>query len=148
MYGQKLTTRKRIMKAMWALVLNVVIWIIIPYYIGVLLASRVPDTPLVIPSFVYEFGVLFIILDVGAAFFTGMVWGVPFISGAALLSAVYLWLVTNGGNLTFNASGTSIALEFQLILYLFIIPPIWGAVKAPLTYLVWRRSLASQPAPP
>jgi hypothetical protein len=147
MYGQQLTMRRRVAKSVWALAVNLVIWVIVPYYIGTLLANRVPDTPLTIPAFVYEFGVLFIILDVGAAFFTGMVWAVPLITGAALLGAVYLWLVANGGVLTFSAGGTSISLEFQLILYLLVIPPLWAAVRAPISYLIWKRDLTSHPMP-
>ncbi len=148
LFGQKLTMRRRVAKAIWALILNVIVWVVVPYYIGTLLASSVPDTPLTVPTFIYEFGALFIILDVGAAFFTGMVWSVPFLSGAALLSAVYLWLVTNGGSLTVSAAGTTIALEFQLILYLFIIPPLWAALRAPLSYVIWKRSVSAQPVSP
>lgn len=117
------------------------LWIVIPYYVGAFLASRIPNTPLIIPTFVYEFGVLFVILDVGAAFFDGKGVSVPFLSGVAILSAVYLWLITNGGSLTFSTQGTSIALDFQLLVYLLIVPSIWAAIRWPLAYLVYRRSM-------
>ncbi len=147
-FGKTFSNRQRIVKALWALVLNVILWIVIPYYIGTLLAGRVGGTPLTIPTFVYEFGIVFTALDVGAAYFDGLVWCVPFLSGVAILSAVYLWLVTNGGDLSITEMNISIALEFRLLLYVFIVPSIWAAVRAPLSYLVWRRALSSQPAVP
>ena len=144
MYNPNIPLRKRIMSAMFALIINAIFWIVIPYYIGTLLATRVPESALVVPTFVYEFGAMFIILEVGAAFFQGKAISVPFISGAALLSAVYIWLVTNGGNLTVVASGISIGLGFQLMLYVLILPSIWAAIRAPLSYMIWRRSVQSE----
>lgn len=137
--------RKRIMSAAFALVVNVILWIVVPYYLGIFLVKYVPDIPLAVPTFVYEFGVLFIILDVGAAFFQGMAISVPFLSGAAILSAVYLWFVTNGGNLHVSASGITIGLGFQLLVYLFVVPSLWAAARAPLSYLVWRRASGKDP---
>jgi len=145
-YNPNVPTRKRITSAIWALLLNAILWIVIPYYIGVLLVGRVPGTPLTIPTFVYEFGILFIILDVGAAFFQGMAIAVPFISGAALLSAVYLWLVTNGGALSVSSPGLSVGLGFQLLVYVLVLPSIWAALRAPISYLIWRRAIRAQTA--
>jgi hypothetical protein len=122
------------------LILNVIFWIVIPYYIGTLLATRVPQSALTVPTFVYEFGIMFIILEVGAAFFKGRAISVPFISGVALLSAVYIWLVMNGGNLTVETSGISIGLGFQPMLYVLILPSIWAAIRTPFSYMIWRRS--------
>ena len=146
-FGKTFTTKRRIAKAAWALILNVVIWVVVPYYIGTLLEGKVGGTPLTIPTFVYEFGFLFTALDVAAAFFDGMAISVPFLSGIAVLSAVYLWLVTNGGSLSVAASGITLALGFQPLVYLFIVPSIWAAVRAPVSYLVWRRALRSAPPP-
>ncbi len=134
-------------KAITALIINAIFWIVIPYYLGSYLASKVPETPLSIPTFVYEFGILFIALDIGAAFFDGMAASVPFLSSVALLSAVYLWLVTNGGLLSFNASGTTVALGFRLLVYVLILPSIWAAIRAPLAYLIWRRAGAAVSSP-
>ena len=69
------------------------------------------------------------------------------VSGAAALSAVFLWLVTNGGNLTVTTAGIDITLGFQLLLYVLVLPSIWAAIRAPLSYLVWRRAAASTPLP-
>ena len=146
-FGKTFTTKRRIAKAAWALILNMVIWVVGPYYIGTLLEGKVGGTPLTIPTFVYEFGFLFTALDVAAAFFDGMAISVPFLSGIAVLSAVYLWLVTNGGSLSVAASGITLALGFQPLVYLFIVPSIWAAVRAPVSYLVWRRALRSAPPP-
>jgi hypothetical protein len=146
-FGKTFTTRRRILKAIWALVINLIFWVVIPYYIGMFLQGKVGGTPLTIPTFVYEFGALFTILDVGAAFFDGMAVSVPFLSGVALLSAVYLWLVTNGGNLSIATSGISVALDIQLLVYVFITPSIWAAIRAPLAYLIWRRAPRAEPPP-
>lgn len=152
MYGQTITTRKRIMSALWALVVNVIFWIVIPYYVGVFLSGRVPESALTVPSFVYEFGILFIILEVGAAFFKGKAVAVPMISGVALLTVVYIWYATNGGILGVETSGITIALDFRLLLYVLVLPSIWAAIRAPLTYMVWRgaarkEASLSSPAP-
>jgi hypothetical protein len=147
-FGRKVTMRRRILSAILALVVNAIVWIVIPYYLGMFLVRYVPDLPLGIPSFVYEFGTLFIILDVGAAFFQGMAVSLPFVSGAALLSAAYLWFVTNGGSLHVVTSGLTIGLGFQLLVYLFIVPSIWAAARAPISYLIWRRAPQDEPPQP
>ena len=152
MYGQEIGTRKRVTSAAWALVVNAIFWIVIPYYIGVFLTGRVPESALTIPTFVYEFGILFIILEVGAAFFKGKAVAVPMISAVALLTVVYIWYATNGGVLGVDSSGITIALSFRLMLYVLVLPSIWAAMREPLTYVVWRRvlrreALPSHPAP-
>ena len=147
-FGKTFTMKRRVAKAVWALVINAIFWIVVPYYIGTLLAGTVGGTPLTIPTFVYEFGILFTALDVGAAFFDGMAISVPFLVGVALLSAVYLWLVTNGGDLSVAAGGLTIAMEFRLLVYVFIAPSIWAAARAPLSYMIWRRAIRSTPPSP
>jgi len=147
LYGQTITTRKRITSAAWALVVNAIFWIVIPYYVGVFLTGRVSDSALTVPTFVYEFGILFIILEVGAAFFRGKAVAVPMISGVALLTVVYIWYVTNGGVLGVETSGITLALGFRLLLYVLVLPSIWAAIRAPLTYLVWRRALKTEALP-
>lgn len=148
MYDPTITTRKRITSAVWALAINAILWLVVPYYIGTLLAGRIPETPLIVPTFIYEFGIMFIVLDVGAAFFQGKAISVPFISGAALLSAVYLWLVTNGGVLSVAASGITIGLGFKLLVYVLVLPSVWAAIRAPMSYLIWRRAVRGQAAGP
>ena len=149
MFGQKISTRRRILKASWILALNVLLWIVVPYYAGIFLSKIVPSSPITIPAFVYEFGIVLTILEVAAALTQGMGISVPFISAAALVSALYLWMITNGGNLAVSAQGTTLVLEFQLLVYLLIVPSLWAAVRAPLSYLVHRRSIrAVDPANP
>ena len=153
MYGQTITMRKRITSAVWALVVNTIFWIVIPYYVGVFLTGRVPDSALTVPTFVYEFGILFIILEVGAAFFKGKAIAIPMISAVALLTVVYIWYATNGGVLGVETSGITLALSFRLMLYVIVLPSIWAAIRAPLSYMVWRRAMrtgapAASPASP
>jgi len=146
-YGKPITTRKRVMSAVWALVVNVIFWIVIPYYVGVFLTGRVPDSALTIPTFVYEFGVVFIILEVGAAFFQGKAVAVPMISAVALLTVVYIWFATNGGILGVEASGITVALSFRLLLYVLVLPSIWAAIRAPLAYMIWRNAMKAEVSP-
>ena len=149
MFGQKISTRKRILKASWVLVVNVLLWIVVPYYVGMFLSKVIPSSPITIPTFVYEFGIVLTVLEVAAALTQGMAISVSFISGAALVSALYLWLITNGGNLAVSAQGTTIVLGFQLLVYLLIVPSLWAALRAPLSYMVHRRNMhAEVPANP
>jgi hypothetical protein len=140
-FGKKISTRRRILKASWVLVLNVLLWIVVPFYVGVFLAKYVPSSPITIPAFVYEFGIILTILEVAAALTEGMAVSVPFISAAALVSALYLWIITNGGNLAVTTQGISVVLGFQLLVYLLMVPSLWAAVKAPLSYIIHRRNL-------
>ncbi|MDA4119908.1 MAG: hypothetical protein OK436_04915 [Thaumarchaeota archaeon] len=144
MFGQKISTRRRILKASWVLIINVLLWIVVPYYVGIYLGKLVPSSPITIPTFVYEFGIVLTILEVAAALTQGMAVSVPFISAAALVSALYLWMITNGGSLAVSAQGTSIVLEFQLLVYLLIVPSLWAALRAPLSYIVHRRNMQTE----
>ena len=141
MYAPDIPLRKRTLGAVRSVALNVVFWIVVPYYVGVYLSSVVPQSAITIPTFVYAFGAAFTALDAGAAFFRGRGMAVPCISGVALLSAAYIWLVANGGSLAVNASGVSVALGFRLLLYLVVLPSVGAAVRAPLSYLFWRRAV-------
>ena len=147
-FGKTFTRRRRILKAMFALVVNVIFWVVIPYYIGTLLVGKVGGSPLTIPTFVYEFGALFTVLDVGAAYFDGLAACVPFLSAVAILSAVYLWLVTNGGDLSVAASGITVALDIRLLVYVFIVTSVCAAVRPHIAYLVLRRALREAPTAP
>ncbi len=151
MFGQKISTRRRILKASWVLIVNVILWIVIPYYAGIYLAKFVPSSPITIPAFIYEFGIVLTILEVAAALTQGMAISVPFISAAALVSALYLLMITKGGSLAVSAQGTTIVLGFQLLVYLLIVPSIWAAIRAPLSYVVHRRNMHTEiptnPAP-
>ncbi|HXW95299.1 MAG TPA: hypothetical protein VEJ19_06310 [Nitrososphaerales archaeon] len=147
MYGQTITTRKRVTSAIWALVVNIIFWIVIPYYVGMFLTGKVPDSALTVPTFVYEFGIMFIILEVGAAFFQGKAVAVPMISAVALLTVVYVWYATNGGVLGVETSGITLALSFRLMLYVLVLPSIWAAIRAPLSYMVWRRAVKTGVSP-
>ncbi len=141
MSGTVPSARRRVLKALGVLVLNVIIWIALPYYVGSLVAKQVPSTPLATPAFVYEFGAVIIALQVIIAITEGMAVSVPFISASHLFIAYYVWVATNGGNLRFNSAGTSIALGFQLLVYVLILPSIWGAIRAPIDFKVRMRAL-------
>ena len=142
--------RKRIFKAVWTTVLNVAVWIVAPYYLGTFLAKVAPSTPLSVPTFVYEFGIAITVLEAVAVLTEGMAISVPFISATSLLMAYYLWLATEGGRIAVSAGGTNIVIGFQALVFVLMLPSLWGAIKAPLEYLVRRRAAqhASLSAPP
>jgi hypothetical protein len=142
--------RKRILKAIWTTVLNIAVWIIAPYYLGTFLARVAPSTPLAIPTFVYEFGIVITVLEAAAVLTEGKAISVPFISATSLLMAYYLWLATEGGRIAVSAGGSNIVIGFQVLVYILILPSLWGAIKAPLEFMARRRAAAQAPpsAPP
>ena len=137
---QRRPLRKRILKAIWTSALNVAVWIVVPYYIGNLFANAIPGSPLTIPTFVYEFGIAITVLEAAAILAEGRAISVPFVSAVSLLMAYYLWLATEGGHIAVAAGGTKIVLGFQVLVYVLMLPSIWGAIKAPLDFLVRRRA--------
>jgi hypothetical protein len=142
----KPTRNRRLLKAAEVVAINVVFWVLIPYYAGVLLSSYAPSSPLTVPTFIYEFGLLITVMEVGAALTEGMAVSVPFVSAVSLTSAVYLWLALEGGTLAVSTGSIALVLGFQPLLYVLIVPSLWGAAKAPLSYMVRRRAAGSKQA--
>jgi hypothetical protein len=127
-------------------VVNLIFWVAVPYYVGILIAREVPASPLTVPTFVYEFGIVITALEVAATLTERKAVSVPFVSATSLVVAYYLWLATDGGMIAIATGGTTIVLGFRLLVYVLILPSIWSAIKAPLAYLVRRRTAA--PGPP
>lgn len=146
MSGQVPPLRRRLLKAAGVLVVNIILWIVVPYYIGALIAKQVPSTPLSTPIFVYEFGAIMTAVQVIIALTEGMAVSVPFISASYLIAAYYVWAATNGGNLSFVEQGLTVSIGFQLLVFVLILPSIWGAIRAPVNFLLWRRAWESSPA--
>ena len=111
-----------------------------PYYAGALLQNAVSSIAIVIPLFVYEFGLVITALHVGVALTEGRALSVPFVMASNLVAALFLWVVTNGGELRFGAGGATVSLEFWLLLYLLILPSLWAAARSPLEFIVRRRA--------
>ncbi len=96
-------------------------------------------------TLIYTFGALITALQVLGALTEGHVLSVPFNSGSYLASALYIWLGTGGGRLSFAASGYQFVLSFQPLLFLLILPSLFSAIRTPLTYLL-EQSEAGQAA--
>jgi len=141
MFSQKPSMRRRVLKAAGILAVNLFLWVVLPYYLGSFLAGIAPTSPITIPGFIYEFGFVITALQVSAALTQGTFPWVPFTMATYIVEALYLWLATDGGEIGVNFSGNTLSLEFRLILLILIIPPLWGAVRAPLSYLAYRSSL-------
>ncbi|MBI3840996.1 MAG: hypothetical protein HY297_03455 [Thaumarchaeota archaeon] len=138
--------RRRVIRAGWALVSNALFWVVFPYYVGTLLVKSLPSSPLTIPLFVYEFGLVITALQVASALTEGMVVSVPMLSGTHLVTAYYVWAVTGGGRLAFSAGATQFVLAFSLLVYVIIIPSLWAAAREPLAFVLQRRADRLPPA--
>ncbi len=147
MSGQVPSARRRILKAAGVLIVNVILWFVVPYYVGALISKQVPTSALAVPTFIYEFGAIITALQVIVALTEGMTVSVPFVSASYLVTAYYLWAATNGGNLSLSANGTSIASGFALLVDILIVLSIWGAIRAPIGFMI-KRGAAEGQGPP
>ncbi len=139
MFSEAPSRRRRIVRASLVLVANLLAWVVLPYYLGTLVAGLGTSTPLAVPEFVYEFGILITILQVGAALAEGHFLWVPLVSGSSVVAAVYIWIITGGGTMTVGTGVATVSLEFRVILYLILLPIVWSAVRAPASYVLYRR---------
>lgn len=77
---------------------------------------------------------------------TGMALSVPFVSGSYVAEAYHIWSAVDGGLIAFSAGGVAISLSFQPLLFLLMLAPLFGAVKAPIGYLLDQNE-SSRPSP-
>jgi len=146
MIGEKVSLERRVAKASLVAVFNAVLWVLLPSLLGETLSRALPSTPLAIPSFVYAFGAAITALQTVAALTEGMAVSVPFTAGAYVTEAYYIWTATSGGNLALSVSGVSFVIAFAPLVYLMMVPPLFGALRAPITFLL-EETEASRPAP-
>jgi hypothetical protein len=118
------------------LVINVIIWVIIPSFIFSLISGLLPSTPLPIAStFIYAFGATITGLQVLGALTEGMAASVTFVTGSHIASAYYIYAAVNGGTLALSTAGIGLSLDFRPLLYLMILPSLFSAIRTPLAYL-------------
>lgn len=131
-----ITWRRRISHAIVQLVINLVFWVIMPSLIYGAVSGLSSSSPLPVTSaFIYAAGATITGLCVLGALTEGMAVSVAFVTGSYLASAYYLYAVVNGGIFAYSASGTSLSLDFQPLLFLILLPSLFSAVRAPLAYL-------------
>lgn len=138
--GQRVSWARRIARAAFMLVFNALLWLVIPMYIAGYLSS-VPSYPLT-NSVVSSFGAVIIALQVSGALAEGSAAAVPLLSGSYLAEAYFIWVATDGGRVAVAVSGLQIGLAFQPLLFLLVLPSLFSAVKAPLTFLLERSDAA------
>lgn len=137
----------RISKAGLVVVYNLVLWVLIPSVIFSELGRALPSSPIPLSNgFIYTFGIVITALQAIGTLTTGMAVSVPFVSGSFIAEAYYIWSAVSGGTLAFSASGLAITLAFQPLLFLLMLPSLFSAVKAPITYLL-DQSEAALPSP-
>ena len=130
------TLKRRISRAIISLVINLTFWVIIPVYLFGMISALAPSSSLTItPAFGYTFGLTITGLQVLGALTEGMAVSVPLMTGSYITIAYYIYAAVSGGTLTLTASGIGLSLDFQPLLYLMILPPLFGVVRKPLTYL-------------
>ena len=131
------TLSYRAYRAALTVLFNVVLWVVVPSIIVNRLESGLPSSPVVVSSdFIYTYGIVITALQTIGILTMGMSVSVPFVSGSYVAEAYYIWSAAEGGLLAFSAAGTGITLSFQPLLFLFMLPSLFGAVKAPIGYLL------------
>jgi hypothetical protein len=133
----KVTWRRRILRAVLLLTINAVFWVVIPSFVYQALAGSLPTTGVALsPIFIYTFGVIITGLQVLAALTEGMTVSVPLATGSHIASAYYIWAAVDGGILAVSQAGIRLTLSFQPLLFLLVLPSLFGAVRVPLNYLL------------
>lgn len=89
-WGQRPRLRKRVAKAVFVLLVGVLVWTILPGYLGTLLSKQLPASALTTPTFVYLFGGIIVALQVAIALTQGMTVMVPLESAFYILVALYI----------------------------------------------------------
>ena len=140
------TWRRRISRAALRLVINVTLWVIIPSLIFGLISESLPSSPLTISqTFIYAFGATITGLQVLGALTEGMGVSIPFVTGSHIASAYYIYAAVDGGTLALSTAGMGLSLDFRPLLYLTMLPSLFGAIRTPLTYLAEEHE-AARPA--
>ena len=130
------TWRKRTTQAILLFVLNIVAWVILPEFFFSLVSNIAPSNSLsMTPASMYAFGFTITGLQVLGALAEGTIASIVLRSGSYISLAYYLYSIVNGGTITLTASGIRTSFDFQPLLFLIVLPPLYNAVRTPLIYL-------------
>ena len=128
------------------LVVNMTLWVIIPSLIFGLISGLLPSSPLAFSrTFIYAFGATITGLQVLGALTEGMGVSIPFVTGSYIASAYYIYAAVDGGMFALSTAGMGLSLDFRPLLYLMMLPSLFGAIRTPLTYLAEEHE-AARPA--
>ena len=137
----------RIYRAIVAVVFNIAVWVVVPTLIlGEMQSGLASTTVGLSTDSIYTFGVMITAMQAIGALTMGMALSVPFVSGSYIAEAYYLWSVSKGGVFAISVNGFDISLAFPILLFLLMLPTLFNAIKAPISYLL-DQSEASLPSP-
>jgi hypothetical protein len=125
----------RVSRAVQAALIGVLFWYIIPSFLFSYLESGITALP-VTPTFILAYGTVITALQVLGALTEGNPLSMPFNAGAALASAFYIYSAVHGGLLAFDVKGMHLALSFQPLVFLMIVPSLFTMLRVPLVYLL------------
>ena len=131
----KWTWRRRITRAIVLFVLNLVVWVVLPEFLFSLVTNIAPSNSLsMTATSMYALGFTITGLQVLGALAEGTVTSIVLKSGSYISLAYYLYSIVNGGTVTLTTAGIRTSLDFQPLLFLIVLPPLYNAIRAPLTY--------------
>ncbi len=136
----------RALRAAGVGVYNLLIFILIPTLVGGALTSVYPTSPLLVSSFIYEFGIIITVLQVLGTLTDGSPLSIPFTSGGYIVAAFFVWIASNGGTLPLIYDGVSLTFAFQPVLFLLMVPLLFSALKEPIVFLLENTEVA-HPSP-
>jgi hypothetical protein len=143
--AESVPLRRRVLRAVYLLVVNAIVWVAIPSVVSSALGGMLTSLPLASLTFIYEFGAVITGLQVLGALTEGRAVSMVFSSGSFVAAAYYIWVAGGGGTLSFPVSNITITLDFRTLLFLLVLPSLVGAIRVPLTFLL-EQSEAGQPA--
>jgi len=144
---EKVGWGRRVTRAIMFALMNSILYIFIPLVLLSYLNSIAPGVsiPLTL-TLVYAFGGTITGLFVLSALTEGMIVSIPFESGGYLATAVYIYVAVDGGTLALSESGFGFVFSMQPLIFLLVLPPLYGALRTPLSYLLEYHE-AARPSP-
>lgn len=130
-----ITWTRRIGRASYALLLNFLLWVLLPAYLSGYISQAGISTPLN-DSFVIAFGATITGLQVMAALSEGSSLAAICSSGSYIAEAYYIWEASDGGRLVLTVHQSQVSLAFQPLLFLLVLPSLFSAVRTPLVYVL------------
>lgn len=121
---------------------NSLVFILVPSLLSYALSGVSPSGAFLVPSYVYGFGAAITVLQVLGTLAAGLPPSVIFTSGGYIVAAYYLLVILDSGTLSFAYAGVSIAVAFQPVLFLLMVPLLFSALKEPILYLLERTEVA------
>jgi hypothetical protein len=144
---EKIGWGRRITRGMMVALLDIVFYIIIPSILFQYLGSVYQGVNIPLTStLIYTFGAVITGLQVLGALTEGMIVSIPFESGGYIAIAVYIYMAVDGGTMALTAAGHSFVFLIQPLVFLLVLPPLYGALRTPISYLLEYHE-AARPSP-